>query len=133
MSDTPKRPTIDELEKILADKSKTVSILPNGEIVVNDRIAELERALTAKEAEMVQQLMEMTHLERERNEAESQLAEARKDAELLKWVRENCRVVYYYPDTLRYPVEHTLAAKKDAWRLLEQAMTDAARIHGGKK
>jgi len=45
------KPTIDELEAILnaPDGGQKVSILPSGEIVIHDRISELETALAAAE------------------------------------------------------------------------------------
>jgi hypothetical protein len=47
----------------------------------------------------------------------AQLAEASRD---LKLIRENCRVIYYPPQNpvSTYPVEHTMAAKKDAWDII---------------
>ncbi len=47
-----KRPTIAELEAIMADASKgVVEILPDGSIVVNDELTRLRVSLAAKEAE----------------------------------------------------------------------------------
>ena len=52
MSDTPRtKPTLAELEKLLARDDVQISMLPDGSIVVNDRIAELETALAAMKAE----------------------------------------------------------------------------------
>jgi hypothetical protein len=35
-------------------------------------------------------------------------------ARQLAWIRERCHVVFY-PGNLAYPIEHTLAARKDQW------------------
>ncbi len=40
------------------------------------------------------------------------------DAENLRWIRDNCRVVFCFEDALKYPLEHCLPAKKDQWEAI---------------
>ena len=58
-------------------------------------------------------------------------------AELLRLIRQHCRVIYHPPNG-EYPIEHTLAANKDMWHTLlaelrsAAALTDGgARVRGG--
>jgi hypothetical protein len=41
------------------------------------------------------------------------------------WVFENCRVIYHFPGGLEYPIEHTMAARKDMREQLEVVMDQA--------
>lgn len=45
---------------------------------------------------------------------------AQKIEDELEWLWANCRIVYFPPDG-EYPIEHTMAARKDSRELIEAA------------
>jgi len=51
------------------------------------------------------------------NEMEAQRDAARREVE---WLWANCRIIYFPPDN-SYPIEHTLRARKDSRRMIEEA------------
>ena len=51
------------------------------------------------------------------DEMEAQRDDARREIE---WLWANCRIIYFPPDK-SYPIEHTLRARKDSRKMIEEA------------
>jgi len=63
------------------------------------------------------------------NHYEDRLADAVKDTEMLQFIRDHCKVIYW-PHDSNYPFEHNLSAGKDMWSFIrDAAIAQTERTH----
>ena len=112
MSTEPKkRPTIAELEAILnANESKTVEVLPDGSIVVNDELTRLRTDLDAARAEAERAALWAAHLKLHLGELQRKVADFVRGASPAEWRHKEPRIVGF---GLEFEEMKRFAALKD--------------------